>query len=147
VWGPSIAEAKCARMPDTIHDLRDLIDDILEGFDDRGTEGWVEYNTGYMAGMRVSPKSMFSFGKNTGRIEMGLAAANVPYREIQPAAWMRRAGLSATRRSVSTTAAWKKHLKEEAQKKFPYLSRDVTLKTADAFLLYYAIHSTEPEKK
>lgn len=155
VWGTSLRKVSFAPMPNGPVEISKLFRSILKDRQDTPVI-WLEKITGFMAGMTttdedgkktggVSPKSMFTFGKQVGYIEMVAAALGVPLRELMPAHWQRLAGISTLKRSLVSQSQWKGHLKEEAKKRFPKQSKKITLKTADAFLIYYAVLSN-PDK-
>lgn len=152
VWGDGTGVPEFRSMPGTVHEISDLFEDIIEDHGGQDMEMWLEKITGYMAGFKkncpqcgaevkganVSPKSMFSFGKNVGALELASAAFSIPLKEVAPTSWMKKAGISLIKKQLGSDKQWKDHLKAEAQKRFPSLSRNITLKTADAFLIYYA---------
>jgi len=139
VWGSSLRTPSFCKMPDTIHDLKDLLQEICVACPDL-EEAWLERITGYMSGMKASYKSGITFGRNIGRLEMGIAMAEISLREITPVSWQKKAGISCSKKSLVTDTQWKNYLKAEAQKRFPKQSTNITLYTADAFLIYYAAH-------
>lgn len=109
------------------------------------TIAYLEHNTGFMAGIKrktadggeeaggVSPKAMYSFGRNTGHIEMALIALGIPVCRVTPIKWQNAARVSTPRKKLMTPAQWKNHLKAIAQERFPRTK--VTLANADALLI------------
>ena len=150
VWGTSLTDVHYRIMPKNPVEVCDLFSEIHDAYDGN-LRGYLEKITGYMAGVGkkgdddgdsspgVSPKAMFSFGKNVGALEFGFSAFDIPLTEVTPQAWMRACKVPLGVKSIMGPKQWKNHLKDEARKKFPKLSsKDVTLTTADALLIYYA---------
>ena len=84
--------------------------------------------------------AMFNFGKGFGHIEMALIARNIPIIEVTPQKWQKHLQLG-TKGSKSTNE-WKTKLKEVAQRLYPKVETDFSLKTkkdwlrvADALLI------------
>lgn len=155
VWGTNINEPHIISMPDTPAELMDLATEIWNSKDvthGEPIEFWLERITGFFSGMKhsagengevtggVSPKSMLSFGRKIGHIEMLAASCGVPLREIMPTDWQRKAGVSGTKKSLSSASQWKKYLKDHALKLYPKHVKKITLNTCDALLIYYAVH-------
>lgn len=138
------------RIPTTLTDLNDTVD-LLQSFDGRyPVKAFLEHNTGFMAGIKsstnaqgeeqgagVSPKSMFSFGRNTGHLEMALIANDIPICRVTPIKWQNAAQVCTPKKRLMTPAQWKNHLKAEAQLRFPAVK--VTLANADALLILDAV--------
>lgn len=125
---------------------------LFRGIRKRGyrPKAFLEHNTGFMAGIKsstnahgeeatagVSPKAMFSFGRNTGHLEMALIANDIPVCRVTPVKWQNAALVSTPKKRLMTPAQWKNHLKAEAQRRFPAVK--VTLANADALLILDAV--------
>jgi hypothetical protein len=132
-------------IPEKLRDLYEVLNDQL-GFGEWGNMvAYLEHNTGFMAGIKrktadggeetggVSPKAMYSFGRNTGHIEMALIALSIPVCRVTPIKWQNAAGVTTAKKRLMTPAQWKNHLKAIAQERFPRTK--VTLANADALLM------------
>ena len=73
--------------------------------------------------------SMFKFGKGTGRLEMALSIAGIPYEELTPQRWQKAYGIPAGVKKEKR----KRALKAVAQRLFP--AEPIVLENADAYLL------------
>jgi len=84
---------------------------------------------------------MFAFGKNTGVIMGALYAAKFRIIEVPPTKWQKLlglAGIDAKKR--------KAEFKNRAHQLFPALGKSITLKTADALLIFeYACRALEAQ--
>lgn len=135
-------------IPEKLRDLYELLHKITS--DDVFTSNlapvaYLEHNTGFMAGIKrktadggeeaggVSPKAMYSFGRNTGHIEMALVALRIPVCRVTPIKWQNAAGVTTAKKKLMTPTQWKNHLKAAAQERFP--KTNVTLANADALLI------------
>lgn len=110
------------KMPDTEHDLRDLLEEWRRYHPDDGCRATLEF-------VRSSPqmgvKSAFTFGQNFGMLRMALAAAGIPFETVTPAKWQAALGCR--------TGGDKNVSKRRAQELFPGVK--VTHAIADALLL------------
>lgn len=97
-------------------------------------KGVVEFVGGYV-GEEQPGSSMFKFGSSTNGLKMALTATGIPYIEIAPVSWQRHFDLPKRGRTSKGKTQHKRDLKQEAERLFP--ENKVTLKTADAFLLYH----------
>lgn len=115
---------------------------------------WMERNTGFMAGIKrkgadgeeadggVSPKAMFSFGLNTGRVEGVLQSVlGSPIRYCTPIKWMNAAGIVTGRKKFMSASQWKNILKQECITRFDgiLLPKQITLVNCDALLIYHTV--------
>lgn len=114
------------KMPDTIQDLWDAIEDI------RGSDGYEYTSTSYRAyieSVSSSPqmgvKSAFTFGNGFGHLEMALTASGIPFERIRPQVWQKALGC--------LTGGDKNVTKAKAQEMFPDFK--ITHATADALLI------------
>jgi hypothetical protein len=84
---------------------------------------------------------MFTFGRNTGVIMGALYAAKFRIIVVSPVKWQKDlglAGIDAKKR--------KGEFKNRAHQLFPSLGKSITLKTADALLIFeYACHALEAQ--
>ena len=133
-WCDSDGVCRTDRLPDTVHDLVD----ILRTLRTSGVEiAYIEKVGGYIAGSPAPGSAMFGFGRNVGQLEGVLATLGFRIEEVLPRTWQKPLGIG-TRSGCDSPADWKRKLKDVCQRRFPYL--DVTLKTADALLILdYAI--------
>lgn len=74
--------------------------------------------------------AMFTFGEGFGFLKGALMALGFEIILVRPAKWQ---GALSLGKKASHGKDWKRHLKSEAQRRFP--TCNVTLKTADALLL------------
>lgn len=136
------------KIPETLEGLHHIFTSIRINF--RKPRAFLEHNTGFMAGIKsstnangeeqsagVSPKAMFSFGRNTGHLEMALIANDIPVCRVTPIKWQNAALVTTPKKRLMTPAQWKNHLKAEAQRRFPTVK--VTLANADALLILDAV--------
>jgi hypothetical protein len=135
------------KIPETLLGLYDLLHALRNQaqHDSLNPVAFLEHNTGFMAGIKrktsdggeeaggVSPKAMYSFGRNTGHLEMALVALNIPICRVTPIKWQNAAGVTTGRKKLMSPAQWKNLLKEAAAARFP--TTKVTLANADALLI------------
>ena len=124
-------------MPRTDTEILDLVQRILpEGHDRSSMRAYLEKVGGYIG--RPQPGSaMFKFGVNYGFVLGLLMALGVPVVLIRPQQW--QAALQLGKASnYPTKPAWKRHLRDEATRRFPHLHP--TLATADALLMLEAVN-------
>lgn len=88
-------------------------------------------------GKRPMPASrMATYASNWGMIKGAALALGFKLVIVHPKAWQKSLSLGGSK-DHSSRDAWKRFLKNEAQKSFPHLN--VTLSTADALLIYKAV--------
>lgn len=81
---------------------------------------------------RPQPGSaMFTFGRGVGILIGAMVALGIPFREVRPQDWQKIAGVGSS--NGMTPPQWKRHLRDEATKRFP--TQNPTLKTCDALLM------------
>ena len=114
------------KMPPTDRDIWDT----LKSLKDAGAIYAVLEKVHSMPGQGV--KSTFSFGQSFGKLEMALAALEIPYEYSRPAEWMKKLKCG-IRGSKANQRQFKTQLKAQAQRLFP--ESTVTLATADALLI------------
>lgn len=114
-------------MPDTLHDLVEVIRDA------QCDHAFLELVGGFI-GKNQPGSAMFNFGTNYGQIQGVLAALGVPFTLVRPQAWQKALSLG-TSTGMSKTE-WKNKLKAKAQQLYP--STKITLSTADACLIWHA---------
>lgn len=114
---------------------KDLLDCLAEIHDDTSKEyGEIEAYLEKVQGMPgQGGMAMFTFGKGFGHLEMALLALNIKTNEVTPQKWQKHFQLGSSTKCASKTE-WKNKLKAKAQQLFP--NEKVTLKTADALLIY-----------
>ena len=118
-------------MPDTVHDLAELLGDASQ---EGPTHAFVELVGGYIGGAGAPGSAMFNFGENYGRIQGILAALNIPFTLVRPQKW--QTALSLGNSKGMSKPQWKGKLKAKAQQLYP--KSKVTLQTADALLIWHA---------
>jgi hypothetical protein len=119
-------------MPDTLHDLVEVIRDA------HCDHAFLELVGGFI-GKNQPGSAMFNFGTNYGQIQGVLAALGVPFTLVRPQAWQKALSLG-TSTGLSKTE-WKNKLKAKAQQLYPSLK--ITLSTADACLIWH-VAKTKP---
>jgi hypothetical protein len=126
-FGPAGKPPALVAMPDTLHDLVEVIRDA------HCDHAFLELVGGYV-GKAQPASSAFNFGMNYGQIQGVLAALGVPFTLVRPQAWQKALSLG-TSTGMSKTE-WKNKLKAKAQQLYPSLK--ITLSTADACLIWHA---------
>lgn len=114
-------------MPETVHDLAELIRDS------EVEHAFVELVGGYI-GKAQPASSAFVFGENYGKIQGVLATLGIPYTLVRPQKW--QLALSLGNSKGMKKHEWKGKLKAKAQQLYP--NARITLQTADALLLWHA---------
>lgn len=117
------------KMPETEGQIASL---ISSAFAYGHREAYVEEVGGY-CGAALPGSAMFNFGRNFGFILGVLAARGIRVNLVKPQKWQKHFGLGTVKDSGGKTA-WKNKLKQKAQQLYP--TADVTLKVADALLIY-----------
>ena len=116
------------KMPDTLQDLWELIQDIRAvsspplGIGETKAMAYIEQ---VHSSPQMGVKSAFTFGNGFGHLEMALTAAGIPFTRIRPQVWQKELGC--------LTKGDKNVTKRKAQELFPSLK--VTHATADALLI------------
>ena len=113
-------------MPETVHDLAELIRDS------EVEHAFVELVGGYI-GKAQPASSAFVFGENYGKIQGILATIGIPFTLVRPQKW--QLALSLGNSKGMKKHEWKAKLKAKAQQLYP--SVKITLQTADALLLWH----------
>lgn len=117
------------RMPETLADLWELVEEIVRGSWIVCHSGHVRNCRAYLEEVHAMPKqgvtSTFTFGRGFGHLEMALTAAGVPFERVRPQVWQKALGC--------LTKGDKNVTKRRAQELFPSLK--VTHATADALLI------------
>ena len=126
----------CCPMPATDGDVVDLLrSKRAEGF-----ERIVIEDVGGFCGVGMPGSRMFNFGFGCGVIRGAAMALGFRVELVKPQMWQKHFSLG-TARSAGSKTLWKNKLKAEAMRRFP--AHDVTLKTADALLIWdYALATT-----
>lgn len=102
---------------------------IAQGCD----EVFIEEVGGYAGGAGAPGSAMFNFGRGYGFILGVLMARGIRVNLVRPQKWQKHFSLGTVKTSGGKTP-WKNKLKQKAQQLFPHA--DVTLKTADALLIF-----------
>ena len=84
-------------------------------------------------GRNMPSSAMAVYARNFGFIEGSLASLGCRVVRVKPQVWHKVLGLGNSR--GGSKAEWKNKLKGEAQRLFPHLRKQITLKTADALLI------------
>jgi hypothetical protein len=116
------------KMPDTLQDLWDLIQDIRAAASPPLGVGETKA-IAYLEQVHSSPQmgvvSAFTFGNGFGHLEMALTAAGIPFTRVRPQVWQKELGCM--------TKGDKNISKRKAQELFP--SMKVNHYIADALLI------------
>lgn len=120
-------------MPATPHDLAERVKQIAHGAD-RPLQAYLEEVGGYVGGPGQPGAAMFKFGQSYGVLLGVFAALEIPVTLCRPQKWQKAMSLGTSTGMNKIT--WKNKLKARAQQLYP--SCKVTLKTADALLIYHA---------
>ena len=116
------------KMPDTLQDLWELIQDIRAvsspplGIGETKAMAYIEQ---VHSSPQMGVKSAFTFGNGFGHLEMALTAAGIPFTRIRPQVWQKELGCMTKGDKLVT--------KRKAQELFP--SMKVNHATADALLI------------
>ena len=121
VWTVQITAFKNVTLSEFFNDLKDLNEEC-------DVEAVSERVHGF-PGMSV--KTITSFLKNMGHVEMALAASGIPTRYVSPQAWMKYYGVKKDKGESKTV--WKKRLREVLQQRLP--SVECSVEEADAVLI------------
>jgi len=113
------------KMPDTLQDLWELIQDIYSDKFIRKNSTIKAYLEQVHSSPQMGVKSAFTFGNGFGHLEMALTAAGIPFERVRPQVWQKAMGCM--------TKGDKNVSKRRAQELFP--SMNVTHATADALLI------------
>jgi hypothetical protein len=114
-------------MPDTLHDLVEVIRDA------HCDHAFLELVGGYV-GKAQPASSAFNFGMNYGQVQGVLAALAIPFTLVRPQKWQKTLGVGTT--GWRSKTEWKNVLKAKAQQLYP--TTKITLATADACLIWHA---------
>ena len=113
------------KMPDTLQDLWELIQDIYSDTFIRNISTIKAYLEQVYSSPQMGVVSSFTFGNGFGHLEMALTAAGIPFERVRPQVWQKAMGCM--------TKGDKNVSKRKAQELFP--SMKVTHATADALLI------------
>lgn len=123
-------EMKVFKMPDNVHDIRDLFISISL---DKREEDPIQV---YMESVHAMPGnggcSLFTFGKGVGQIEGVLAALNLSVIMVTPQKWQKHFSLP-KKKDFQTKTLWKARLRQEALKRFPIT--EIKREEGDAVLI------------
>lgn len=132
----------CFAMPKSRTDIVELFCDLAE---EHGRDVLVvmEDPPKFVAGMATSASAMATLHSNVGYIQGVVDTLGFQLRLVKPQTWQKAIGAGEKK---TYGKDWKAHLKDMAFRRFPFLGKAVTLKTADALLiLAYAIDSKQKE--
>lgn len=122
----------CCPMPQTEGDVLDKLREISAG----GIRSILIEDQNGFCGNACPGSAMFNFGRGFGFILGASQALGFSIELVRPQKWQKALSLG-SKKDVGGSGPWKRKLKEQSQRLFPY--QDVTLKTADALLiLHYA---------
>lgn len=117
-------DAYAFKMPQTLKDLFDAIDEIATTSKNEGCEIMC-----YLESVSSSPQmgvvSSFTFGRGYGNLEMALIATGIPFERVRPQVWQKAMGCM--------TKGEKNITKRKAQELYPDIK--VTHAIADALLI------------
>lgn len=91
----------------------------------------IKNDQGVAEPVKMGAVSAFSFGENFGLLRMGLVCHEVPFQLTTPQTWIKFYGMKKEKGEMKT--AWKKRLRERAERIFPKFK--FTNSTADAVLI------------
>lgn len=125
-WIQPDGSACVEKMPETIKDVWDLIDDISgRKWSNHGVSEVCAYLETVHSSPQMGVKSAFTFGNGFGHLEMALIAAGIPFERVRPQKWQKELGcLTGGDKNVS---------KRRAQELFPQIK--CTHATSDALLI------------
>ena len=119
----TLGDTLVEKMPETVKDLWDLIDEIAQS---AGTEVPHCYLEQVSSSPQMGVVSAFSFGNGFGHLEMALTAAGIPFTKVRPQVWMKHLGCM--------TKGDKNVTKRMAQQLYPEIK--ITHANADALLIH-----------
>lgn len=117
-------------MPETFADIYDTLSDIVKHNNVR--KCYLEDVGQGIPGQ--SSKATATFARHNGHLEMALYALHVPVVKIKPSSWEKYYSNTIGRSKGLSKTEWKNRLKQEAQRRFPYI-KNITLKISDALLI------------
>lgn len=125
------AKAWAVKMPETLADLRDEIEQSAYSYGAENIHCCLE-KVHSMPGQGVA--SSFKFGQGFGHLEMALTASRIPFTYVTPQKWQKELGcLTGGDKNVS---------KARAQQLFPHLK--ITHAIADSLLIAEYCRRTNP---
>jgi hypothetical protein len=129
-------------MPDNDSDTLHLLQESIAQARGRShsLRAFLEKVGGYV-GQPQPGSAMFKFGESYGFVLGVLMALQVPVILVRPQKWQAALQLGKAS-SHPSKAAWKRHLRDEATRRFPQLRP--TLATADSLLLLAAANTISP---
>lgn len=131
---------RCLPMPKAMTDLIDILRDIAE--EDPNALVVMENVPKFIAGMQTSASAMATLHSNVGYIRGVIDTLGLRLKEVKPKQWQTAVDAGEKK---NYGKRWKAHLKDLALRRYPYLGKSVTLKTADALLILSAV-TDEPAK-
>ena len=125
------AAIQCMAMPKSITNLVTILQ-VLAQESHGNALVIVEDVPKFVAGMQTSPSAMATLHANVGYIKGVVDALGLRLKEVKPRQWQQAVGAGEKKQYGNR---WKAHLKDLAVRRFPFLGKSVTLKTADALLI------------
>lgn len=119
-------------MPETVHDVAELLR-CAQASADYPVEAHVELVGGFIGKAQPASRA-FVFGQSYGQVLGVLAALEIPTHLVRPQKWQALLAVGNSR-GCAKKHIWKAKLRDHAQRLFP--TQKVTLKTADAALIWY----------
>ena len=132
-WGSSVRDMQCCPMPEETVAICEKIREIVDVARHSGyaARGIVENVNGYAGNDAGTSQRGFVFGENVGACLAALTMLRVPIYRPTPQMWQRMHGVSGRH---LTKSQHKSQLNDKAKFLFP--RRGITLKTADAALMF-----------
>lgn len=130
-------------MPKAMTDILTLLRDISEACDNNLVVV-MEEPPKFIAGMQTAQSAMATLHENVGYLKGVIDTLGIPLKLVKPKVWQ-QAIEAGDKKSYGNK--WKAHLKDMALRRFPYLGKKVTLKTADALLILAYVIDSKPAKK
>lgn len=128
-WNSELNLCKVEPMPQTGGDIKELLEELMK--DEGGVMCYMEKVGEGRPGQAVG--AMTTFARHCGLLEGLLLGLGIPYTEVLPKTWQKMYSETCAKKKTDTKVGWKRKLKAEAQRLYPYLK--VTLLTSDALLI------------
>jgi len=129
-WQYKGSPVACERMPDVEAEIVAMITFWRAGAEHGAPIAYIEKVGGY-AGTPQPGSRMFTFGRNVGVIMGALYAAGYRIHEVAPTRWQGKLGIGGI-----DAKKRKAEFRNKAHQLFPHLGKEITLKTADALLIF-----------
>jgi len=132
-WQFKGSPVACERMPEVEAEIVAMISYWRAGsnpYESKAPSAYIEKVGGY-AGTPQPGSRMFTFGRNVGVIMGALYAAGYRIKEVAPTRWQTKLGIGGI-----DPKKRKAEFRNKAHQLYPHLGKDITLKTADALLIF-----------